>query len=188
MLKVLDDRVVEVVGMSTGSPSHAHPEFPQPDMQVALMKTAKDAILRMAFSFSQPFPQRDSPWYQVVGTRGCLEWRRSDKDRPKMWLADMQMDGPAEMDWGFDREDAPLKARGSGHGDADYYVHAAFRDAVMGVKPQAFDVYGAMDTAAPAILAAESIAGGSKLMRVPDFLPGDERSPGDLPKQSLNQT
>ena len=48
MLKVLDDRVVQVVAMSTASPSYAHPEIVQPDMQMALMKTEKDAILRLA--------------------------------------------------------------------------------------------------------------------------------------------
>ena len=182
MLKVLDDRVVEVVAMSTASPSHAHPELPQPDMQVALMKTEKDAILRMAVSFAQPFPPRDNHWYQIIGTRGCLEWRRSQNDRPKMWLADMQMHGLAEVDWRCERKDAPLEARGSGHGDADYYVHASFRDAVMGVKPLTFDVYKAMDTAAPAILAAESIARGSRLLQVPDFRPGAGRSSGEMPK------
>lgn len=184
MLKVLDDRVVEVVGMSTASPSRAHPELPQPDMQVALMKTEKDAILRMAASFAQPFPPRDNHWYQVIGTRGCLELGRSYDDRPKMWLAGMQMHGLAEVDWRYERTEAPHEARGSGHGGADYYVHVAFRDAVMGIRPLEFDVYKAMDTAAPAILAAESIARGCKLMRVPDFRPGGKRSSGDAPKRT----
>ncbi len=184
MLKILDDRVVEVVGMSTASPSYAHPDLPQPDMQVALMKTEKDAILRMAASFAQPFPPGDSHWYQVIGTRGCLEWRRSQNDRPKMWLADMQMHGLAEVDWRYERKDAPHEARGSGHGDADYYVHAAFRDAVMRAQPPAFDVYKAMDTAAPAILAAESIARGCRPMRVPDFRPSGSRSSGQMPTAS----
>ena len=41
----------------------------------------------------------------------------------------------AEVDWRYERTDAPAEARGSGHGDADYYVHAAFRDAVLQGKP-----------------------------------------------------
>ena len=82
--------------------------------------------------------------------------------RPKMWLANGQMHDMAEVDWQYQRTDAPREARGSGHGDADYYVHAAFRDAVLGTRPLEFDVYRAMDTAAPAILAAESIAQNSK--------------------------
>lgn len=181
LLKVLDDRVVEVTAMSTRSPSYAHPEVPQPDMQLALMKTEKDAILRLGASFAQPHPQRNYHWYQVVGTRGRVEWRRSLRDFPKLWLADGQMHDLAEVDWRYEREDAPPEARGTGHGDADYYVHLAFRDAVLGRQPVAFDVYRAMDTAAPAILAAESIARGTAALRVPDFRPGAARRRGQAP-------
>jgi len=182
MLKVLDDRVVEVTAMSTPSPSAVHPEIGQPDIQVALMKTEKDALLRMATGFTQPVPHRGHHWYQVIGTRGCVEWKRSERGRPKLWLADAQMHDVAEVDWRFERMDAPSEARGTGHGDADYYVHAAFRDAVLGIKPSEFDVYRAIETAAPAILAAESIAQGTQLMHVPDFRPNEVRSAGQMSK------
>ncbi len=182
MLKVLDDRVTEVTAMSTGSPSHAHPEIEQPDIQVALMKTAKGAILRMAVGFTQPLPHGDHHWYQIIGARGRVEWKRSERDHPKLWLASQQMHGFAEMDWRYERADAATDAQGSGHGDADYYVHAAFRDAVLGVKPLEFDVYQAVETAAPAILAAESIERGTCLLRVPEFRPGPARAAGEMPR------
>ncbi|MBI2192364.1 MAG: Gfo/Idh/MocA family oxidoreductase [Planctomycetes bacterium] len=181
MLKILDDRVVEVTAMSTRAPSYSFPEIGQPDIQVALMKTRKDAILRLATGYAQPVPKRGHHWYQVMGTRGCLEWKRSARDLPKMWLADAQMFDVAEVDWRFERLDAPAEARGSGHGDADYYVHASFRDAVLGRQRLEFDVYQAMDTAAPAILAAESIDQGTKLMKVPDFRPSALRPAGQWP-------
>lgn len=180
LLKVMEDRVVEVVGMSTASPSAAHPELISPDMQVALMKTAKGAILRMACSFAQPHPHRDYHWLQVIGTGGSLEWRRSANDKPKFWLEGVQMFDKAEVDWRYERADAPAAARGSGHSDMDYYVHVAFRDAILGVKPLEFDVYKAMETAAPAILAAESIAQNSKLLPVPDFRPNAARPAGRM--------
>ncbi|MFC1525729.1 Gfo/Idh/MocA family protein [Candidatus Latescibacterota bacterium] len=184
MLKVLDDRVVSVTAMSTGSPSYSHPEIASPDIQVALMKTEKDAILRMAAGFTQPVPHgRGHHWYHVMGTEGSVEWSRSGRDRPKMWRAGMQMHDVAEVDWRFEREDAPAEAQASGHGGADYYVHATFRDAVLGTADLPFDVYGAMDTAAPAILAAESIARGTELMAVPDFRPGPTRRPGEEPTE-----
>ena len=183
MLKVLEDRVVEVTAMSTRNPSYSHPEIGQPDMQVALMKTEKDALLRMATSFTQPVPSHDHHWYQIIATRGRLEWRRSLQDKPKMWIAGAEMHDFALMDWRYERLDAPAGARGSGHGDADYYVHAAFRDAVLGVRPLEFDVYRAIETAAPAILAAESIDKGSKLMRVPDFRPSKQRPRGKMPRK-----
>jgi predicted dehydrogenase len=181
MLKVLDDRVVEVVAMSTGTPSYAHPQIAQPDMQMALMKTQKDAILRLAKSSAQPHPERNYHWYQVLGTGGRAEWKRADRDRPRLWLADGQMHDLADVDWRYERADAPPEARNSGHGGADYYVHAAFRDAVLAGRPAELDVYGAMDTAAPAILAAESIARGSAPLAVPDFRPGPARPAGVPP-------
>lgn len=183
MLKVLDDRVVEVTAMSTASPSYSHPEIDQPDIQVALMKTEKDRLLRMATGFTQKIPShRGHHWYQIIGTRGCVEWKRSEKGRPLMWLADVQMHDLAEVDWKFERTDAPLEAQGSGHGDADYYVHTAFWHAVVGNEPLEFDVYRAMETAAPAVLAAESIARGTELMKVPDFRPNETRASGQMPE------
>ena len=181
MLKVLDDRVVEVVGMSTGSPSDAHPELAAPDMQVALMKTEKGTVMRMAASFSQPHPRREQHWQQVIGTLGSVEWRRSGRDKPKLWLENRQMFDKAEVDWRYERADAPPEARGSGHSDMDYYVHAAFRDAVRGIKPLDYDVYKAMDTTAPAILAAESIARNGEKLRVPSFRPNGTRAAGEMP-------
>jgi len=178
----LNDRVVEVTAMSTRAPSYSYPGLIHvPDLQVALMRTEKDAILRMATCFTQRFVPYHH-WYQVIGTRGCLEWRKSSRELPRIWLADLQMHDYAEVDWRYERVDAPSEARGAGHGGADYYVHIAFRDAVLGRKPLEFDVYKAVETAAPAILAARSIAEGTKLIRVPDFRPGEERSPGEAPK------
>ena len=183
MLKVLDDRVIEVTAMSTGSPSYSHPEIDQPDIQVALMKTEKDRLLRMATGFTQKIPsRRGHHWYQIIGTRGCVEWKRSKKGHPLMWQADSQMHDLAEVDWRFERTDAPAEAQGSGHGDADYYVHTAFWNAVVGNKPLEFDVYRAMETAAPAVLAAESIARGTELMKVPDFRPNETRPSGQMPE------
>ncbi len=182
MLKVLDDRVVEVVAMSSPAPSRRHPEIAQPDIQVALMRTAKGAILRMLVGFTQPRPHGDHHWYQVVGTRGALEWRRSGRDRPRVWLADGQMFDWAEVDWRTERTDAPPEARQSGHGDADYYVHAAFRAALLEGQAPEMDVYRAIETAAPAILAADSIALSSRPQAVPDFRPGPGRPSGHPPQ------
>jgi hypothetical protein len=137
----------------------------------------------MLTGFTQPVPHRGHHWYQIVGTQGCVEWKRSARGLPKMWFADAQMHDVAEADWRLERTDAPPEARGSGHSDADYYVHAAFRDAVLGTKSLEFDVYQAMDTAAPAIAAGESIAQGTKLLVVPDFRPGATRALGQMPAE-----
>lgn len=185
LLKILGDRVVEVVGMSTGSPSHSHPEIGQPDIQVALMKTEKDTILRLATGFTQQGPpQDDHHWYQLIGTRGRVEWRRRRCDKPRMWLAGWQMHELSDMDWCLERTDAPDLARSSGHADLDYYAQAAFREAVLGRKPPEIDVYQAVETAAPGILAAESMERGSQPMQVPDFRPGKHRVSGKMPRKT----
>jgi hypothetical protein len=40
-----------------------------------------------------------------------------------------------------------------------------------------------MDTAAPAVLAAESIARGTQRVRVPDFRPNAARGAGQMPRE-----
>jgi predicted dehydrogenase len=182
LLKVLDDRVVEVTGMSTNGPSYAWDgKIATPDVQVALMRTEKDTLIRMLNGMTQPRPKAEHHWWQMIGTKGSVEWRRSMRDKPKVWFADTQMWDWAEADWRYERTDAPPEARQSGHGDADYYVHAQFRDAVLHGKPLEFDVYRAMDTIAPAIQAAASIDQGSVLVRVPDFRPSAARPAGQMP-------
>lgn len=181
LLKILDDRVVEVTAMSTRAPSYAHPELGAPDMQVALMKTAKDTIMRMATSFNQPMPHKEYHWMQLLGSAGCVEWRRTDYEKPKLWLANGQMFDMADVDWRYQRTDEPAEAKGSGHSNMDYYVHAAFRDAVLQRAPLDFDVYKAMDATVPALLAEESIKRNSQLLTVPDFRPNEQRAAGQAP-------
>ncbi len=183
LLKVLDDRVTEVTAMSTKAPSYAFPQVQMADIQVALMKTEKDTLIRMLNGQAQPRPHGDHHWWQMIGTKGSLEWRRSLRDRPKVWFSDTQMWDWAEADWRYERTDAPPEARGSGHSDADYYVHALFRDAVLKGRSLEFDVYRAMDTMAPALLAVDSIEEGGRLIRVPDFRPSTDRPAGKMPKE-----
>lgn len=175
LLKVLDDRIIDVVGMGTSPPSDAHPQILRPDIQVALMKTEKDAVLRVAAGFAHPIPQRDRHWYQLMGTEGCLEWRRSQDAPARVWLADSGHDEWQDTDWGFERRGLP------GEVEADLQAHAEFRDALLHGRPRDLEMYAAMDTAAPAILAADSIATGGQPQSAPDFRPGPERELGEEP-------
>ena len=130
---VLDDRVTRVTAMSTKKPSYAHPEIDRADMQLALMKTEKDAVLRMACGYTQPLPPLwEHHHYQVMGTGGMLQTGRTSRDKAKMWLADSHMHDMADVDWRYERTDAPEEAVSSGHRGADYYVQVAFRDALTG--------------------------------------------------------
>ena len=72
LLKVLDDRVVNVTAMSTAEPSYSHPEIGQPDVQAALMKTEKDAILRLVCGFTQPVSHgMGHHWFTSRARTGC---------------------------------------------------------------------------------------------------------------------
>jgi predicted dehydrogenase len=172
LLYVLQDRVTRVVGMSTRNQSYHYPNVELADVQVALMHTEKDTVMKLATGFTSPVIHRGETshhWYHIKGSEGALEWRRADWDKPKLWVHGWQMPEPVAMPWSTSRVDAPPAAKGSGHGDADYYVYAQFADAVLRGVPPELDVYGAVDTAAPAILAAKSINEGNMPQEVPDF-------------------
>ncbi len=184
LLYILDDRIDRAVGMSTRHQSYRYPEVERADIQLALLHTAKDVVIKVARGSNTPVMKRGGTahhWFHIKGTEGALEWPRSELDKPKMWVDGWQMSQPVEMPWTTARTDAPRSASGSGHGDADFYVFAQFADAVLRGIPPELDVYGAVDTAAPAILAAQSILNDNQPYTVPDFRPNDARKPGHMP-------
>lgn len=185
LLHILDDRVVKVVGMSLQPKSYKYESIDRADIQVALMHTEKDTILRMAVAHAAPkIPRGDlvGHWHHIKGTEGVLEWRRSDKEQCKLWVEKWQLTEPLEVPWTTYRTDAPAEAAQSGHGGLDYFTFAHFADAILRDVPFDFDVYKAVETAAPGILAAKSIAEGSMPQDVPDFRPGPHRKPGEMPE------
>lgn len=184
LLYVLDDRVVNVVGMGTRPGSYRFDNVTQSDIQVALMHTAKDTLMRMAVCYTSPAIKRGlltSHWWHIKGTEGVLELPRSEKDRSKMFVQKWETNGPVEMPWDTLPPSAPEPARATGHGGLDFYPLAHFADAVLRDVPLEFDVYRAAETAAPAALAAESIADGGRPRAVPDFRPGPHRKAGHKP-------
>lgn len=184
MLSVLDDRVVRVVGMSTRRQSYSYEEVEQSDVEVALMHTQKDTVLRMMTGFTSPVGKRGETthhFYQVRGTKGAVEWKRAGWDKPKMWLHDFQMTDWSGMSWSTAVVGAPPEAVASGHGGADYYPMAAFLEAIREESTPPMDVYKSVETAAPAILAGKSIDQGNMPYDVPDFRPGPGRKAGQSP-------
>ena len=115
LLHVLDDRVVRVTCMATRRPSYYLEEevgaqVPLPDIQVALMHTAKDTILRMAVGFVSPMPGPEPHHYYHLlghprrggdrppaGRRPRRAWPRRTAARAAcMWLADAYLNGRVE--------------------------------------------------------------------------------------------
>lgn len=181
LLYAMDDRVVSVVGMSTGSPSKVHPWFPNPDFEVAMMKTEKGAILRLCVGFTIQQPRRKKlgcHWYSMIGTQGSVETNRVDGEPMKLWLPQGPDARMQPMVWEFDSNTTPQIALQSGHGGADYWPARGFIDALAKDQPVEMDVYTAVESAAPAILAAQSIQENSRLIPVPCFRRGSHRAAG----------
>lgn len=188
ILYAIDDRVIQVTGMSTRARSYRYGNLDRPDIQVALMHTEHDAILRMAVGHNTAAMNRGmltSHWHHVKGTQGALETPRSEHDKCKMYVDGWEMPSTLEVPWTMARASGPAAAQGSGHGDLDYYTFACFADVVLRQQTPEFDIYQICDTAAPAILAIKSIEEGSTLQLVPDFRPGPNREAGVYPEDIM---
>lgn len=170
LLSIIDDRVTKVSCMGTRPESYHMEGFPARDMEVALMHTAKDTVMRLAVGFTSPHPPRSkisAHWYQIKGTKCTVEWSRTNQDKPKIWrTADNKW---VDMDWTPEIREADEFIKSSGHGGADWWPVDSFAKAILDDKPVPMDVYKAVETAAPAILAAESSEKGGVLLEVPDF-------------------
>lgn len=185
LLYALDDRVVRVSGMGNRKQSYAFDNLNYPDTQAALMHTQNDVIMRLAVGFSTTGMSRGLPlvyhWQHVKGTEGVIEMPRGPEDSFKLWVENWHVKEPIRIPWSLDRNDAPPEVAQSGHGGLDYYTFAHFADAILYNEPLEFDVYRAVETAAPAIIAAQSIDQGEIAIDVPDFRLGPHRKRGQRP-------
>jgi len=183
LLSIIDDRVVKTTCFATRPSSYVIPGVEMPDIEVALMHTEKDTILRLACSFtvSRPLPNH---WYHVWGTKGEVETKRDEAAKHKMWLAEemLRSDSPKDMDWSYDPKTLPQEAVGSGHDGADYFPAAAFVKCIIEDTAPPLDVYRAVDITAPAVAASISAAQGGSCIYVPDFRPSVNRALGQMPK------
>ena len=205
LLKVLDDYVVSVSCCSTGTPSKRYTEapfpgqegdFPVADLEVALMQTAKGTILRFAAGFQAPTSEYH--WYHLLGTKGELETPRGKGELGYSYL--MPQPNVNTNDHSFPRtpeawfgrgtpppdevaailgEGVPEAARKTGHGGLDYGPVANFIHVLLGQAEPDIDVYQAVETAAPCIVAAQSAEQGGERLPVPDFRPGPHREAGE---------
>ncbi len=189
LLRVLDDRVLKVCCIATRPQSYVHEWFPMSDMEVALMKTEKDAILRMAAGFTVDTMKtsHNNHWRHIMGTKGCLEQSRDSSPQGSglYFSRDENMNPayPAKMFWDFNPLDTPVGAAGSGHGGIDFYSFLSFVKYIRGEETDGLlTVYPAVETAAPAILAGLSAENGGSWYDVPDFTPGRGRAPGKMPQ------
>ena len=169
LLSVTGGRIEKVSCLSTRLGSYTEPGFPYRDLQTALMYNTNDVIFSLRAGFSSPYgPKNDTGahWYQIKGSKASAETSRSTLDTMKLYRADS---GWEAMEWGTTDPEDPEHIRNASHGGADYYPILYFVEAILNDTTPPMDVYKAVETAAPAIMAAESARQGGVLLDVPDF-------------------
>ena len=169
LLSITGGRITKVSCMGLPLGSNTAPHFDLCDLQTALMYTDNDVIFSLRAGFSSPYGPKNelgAHWYQIKGSKATVETSRSTLDTMKLYRAGGEWE---EMHWGTADPDQPEYIRNSTHGGADYYPIMHFIDAIINDKTPAVDVYTAVETAAPAIMAAESARKGGALLEVPDF-------------------
>ena len=114
-----------------------------------------------------------------------VESPRKKDDTFKMWLNGWKVANTVSIPWSSERAHPPSGAAGSGHGGLDFYPFAYFADAILYDMSLDIDVYQAVETAAPAILAVKSIEQDNTSQDVPDFRPDPNRKRGEMPKEYL---
>lgn len=171
LLSIVGDRVERVSCMGTrpGSYLDAENNAESRDLELAVMHTAKDTLLRIAAGFTTPHAHHQDSgchWYHICGTKAEAEWARTQDDGSKLWTPEK---GWQTHVWPFADPDAAEIARSSSHGGLDWYPIEAFVSAWADGATPPMDVYRAVETAAPAIVAAHSSEMGGVMLEVPNF-------------------
>ena len=180
LLYVLDDRLVRVTAMDTGSPSRLDAEIQFPESTVFLGRTARGALVRIRVDYQSPRPH-NMAYYSLQGTAGAYEAQRGLGDQAKVWLQDehepSRVGGGAQWhplaDYGPryipERLAVGQEARSGGHGTSEYWLMQDFFAAVRGERESPIDVYRALDYTVPGICAVISAERGGEAVEVPDY-------------------
>ena len=169
LLAILNDRVTDVMTVDTGV--NTSKRTGTTDLAVAIMKTARGAVIKelVGFSLAQPDGHR---YFMVQGTHGLLEterWRGSEA-QTLAYFDDLpnvknMMRVPIAM---VPKKAYPGGIEGSGHGGLDGVMILDFIDCLWDRKASPIDVYHGLDMTLPGILGAESGSRGGTWLKVPD--------------------
>lgn len=164
LLSITGGRVTQVACMATRKGGYSLEGFAVRDIETALMQLSNDTLLQVQAGFTTPHgPIKDTGahWYRVNGTKRAVEWARSTIDTPKSWTP--------EAGWRTEEWTTADEGETTPHGGVDGWPIATFIDAILRDAEPPVDVYTAVETAAPAILAAQSAEQGGTTLLVPDF-------------------
>lgn len=169
LLSITGGRIERVSCMGTRPGSYCADGIEGRDIETAVMYNSNDVVFNVRVGFTSPHSTiygTHAHWYNVKGTKGSVEWSRSMLDKPKMWTLD---EGWKEMPWTLESQETEKHLITDAHGGADAYPMDRFVKAILNDTVPPMDVYKAVETAAPAILAAKSSENGGAMYEVPDF-------------------
>ena len=172
LLSITGGRIERVSCFGTRQGSYSSEGFAVRDLECAIMHSSNDVIFSLRAGFSAPYGQKKelyNHWYQVKGTNRTVEMCRStlEQDVPRQF--DSGIGWTAHPEWTSADPNAPEEFRLASHGGADYYPFYYFMKSILEDTTPPMDVYKAVETAAPAILAVESCKRGGEMLLVPDF-------------------
>ena len=172
LLSITGGRIEKVACFGTRKESYVFDGLEVRDIESAIMYNSNDVIFNVRAGFTTPHSRQSGTgahWYNVKGTKASAEWCRSKIDKPKFW--DLENGWAEREDWTTSDPNAEDYIKTSLHGGSDGYPIKYFAEAIFNDTTPKMDVYKAVETAAPAIMAAKSAELGGVLLEVPDFRP-----------------
>ena len=154
LMRILDDRIKRVFCFGTRKGGYHFEQMSGSDLQMALMHTEKDTVIRLAagFNFPTACPRH---WYHLVGTLGDIETARSGASAwsapGAVWRADQYATTKMPMEWSYtEYQPAPEGAAATGHGGLDFYPIEDFVRCIIDDREPFNNVYRAAEVQAPA--------------------------------------
>lgn len=172
LLSITGGRISKVACFGTRPSGYVAEGMECRDMQHAIMYNSEDILFSVRCSFTMPHGGNcvaGNHWYQIKGTKASVELPRSTLDTGKHWTPET---GWAQEVQELADPEAEDFIKNSEHGGTDWYPIETMVNAILNDTEPPVDVYKAVETAAPAILAAQSCEQGGVMLEVPDFRKG----------------
>jgi predicted dehydrogenase len=173
LLMLMEDRITQACCLNTGY--NIMPPLGKgcADMQVALFRTEKGAVIKLLRS-SVCAREPGMHFFVLYGTKGSVENSRDGgwKDEKGKLYIEGEMDREAgwqEIDCPHSDPAAPPEAHRGGHGTSEYYLVRDFIDALISGQRPPIDVVRAMDFTLPGLCAEISDQRGGQWVDVPHF-------------------
>jgi len=164
LLEVLDDRVVSVACHS--GPNRQTQSPLRSDLQIALMHTARGALLRIQVALDTCRPSTHN--FRLFGTEGSAEWFRYENEGRLLPTGRSHREGWLRADIRSARPGAET----GGHGGADIQTVTHFVECLLTGREMPIDHRRMAEYALPGIIAAESAEQGGQTISVPDMRRG----------------